>query len=85
MAEPPIQLPATVAMPRQMASGPAPSRSGATQLVSSRATGPPIITPMVPVANMISALGPRPITAGRSAETVRRTSAAGSRKREAMK
>ncbi|MNI92315.1 hypothetical protein D3C73_1500900 [compost metagenome] len=85
MAEPPIQLPATVAMPRQMASGPAPIRSGATKLVSKRAMGPPSMTPSVPVKNMIRAFGPRRKTAGRSADTVSSTRAAGSRKREAMK
>ena len=49
------------------------------------ATGPPNTTPIVPVKNMIRAFGPSLKVAGRSADMVSRTSAAGSRKREAMK
>src|SRR5690606_27611466 len=58
-APPPIQLPATVVMPRQTASGPAPSNtSGNSRLTISNAIGPPMTTPRVPVRNKISSLGP---------------------------
>ena len=49
------------------------------------AIGPPIITLTVPAKNMVRALGPSRSVAGRSMASVRSTSVAGSRYREAMK
>jgi hypothetical protein len=50
LAPPPIQLPAKVARPRHIASGPAPPTvSGDTAEISKIAKGPPIIIPTVPV------------------------------------
>ena len=59
-APPPIQLPATVVMPRHTASGPCPPTIvGSTALTTNIARGPPITIPSVPTKNIISALGPK--------------------------
>ena len=82
-ALPPIQLPATVVIPRHTASGPAPPTvSGLNALTARMASGPPATMPMVPVAKRVSAFGPSLSTDGRSTERVSMTRQAGSRYRE---
>ncbi len=80
LAPPPIQLPAIVVIPRQTASGPAPPIiSGNTAETSSKAIGPPMTIPKVPVKNRIRALEPRPKTALTSRLKVSKTIQAGNR------
>ena len=78
-APPPIQEPAIVVIPRHISSGLAPTMSGATALKNKILSGPPIITPTVPVKNMINAFGPNLTTSLKSMLSVKRINAAGSR------
>ena len=86
LAPPPIQLPATVANPRQMASGPTPPTVSGLMKENTRiANGPPSTMLTVAVANMISACGPSRMMPGMSMLSVRSTSVAGSKYREDTK
>ena len=83
-APPPIQLPAKVVMPLQIASGPCPpTASGDIAAIVIKASGPPIITPTVPVKNIISAFGPSLKTSFKSILNVSKIKLAGRKKREA--
>ena len=81
LAPPPIQLPAKAAIPRHTASGPVtPINSGQMAETINKANGPPIITPTVPVKNIITALLPKPAIALISMLSVNNTKQAGNRK-----
>ena len=81
-APPPIQLPAKVESPLQTASKSAPPTvSGEKIEINKIAKGPPIITPTVPVKNIISALEPKLNIAFKSMLSVIKTKAAGNKKR----
>ena len=80
LAPPPIQDPATVASPLQTASGPCPPTvSGLMNEKMKTAKGPPRMMLIVPVKNMISALGPSLRIPCRSMLSVSNTKVAGSK------
>ena len=80
LAPPPIQAPAVVVMPRQMAFGPSGfSSDGSNAPMIASATGAPTMMPVVPVRNRMMALGPSRAIALRSQARVSSTSAIGSR------
>ena len=77
LAPPPIQLPASVASPRQAAVWPEPMIEGSNCATIHSASGPPRTMPTVAVRNMTIALLPRPRIPLMSIDSVIRNSAAG--------
>ena len=76
LAPPPIQLPVSVVMPRQVSPA---TVSGCTRPITLNDTTAPSITPRVPVRNITSAFGHSRTMPPMSIDTQNSTSDAGSR------